>query len=416
MISSQDFSDSGHRARREEYHRAFLALLPRGVRHSPPHPPIFTGYEYATLYDWDQYFDAILLGYCGFPVDYTRNGLLLFLNLQDETGFIPRSFHPERGVHVKHRVMFKPFLAQTALMIFHREGVAGWLEGDVFDRLLRFYDCWRTRFDPRGAGLSVWHDAAHTGMDNHEERAGTWGADTDFCEGADLNSYLVREGTALFQIARLIGRDDVAARLEEDVEIHKQAILRWLWDERRGMFFDYHARENRFIEVRHVGAFAPLWAGVPTTGQADRLIREHLLNPEEFWRPYPIPALAATEPGYSEGFLPGESTGCCNWRANTWIPSNYFVFQGLRAYGYGEVARELAARTFALFGRARFSEYYTSESGAGTGLKPFWGWSALAIYMPEEWMGNVDPTALGATNHAVATVRKQLTGGFAATR
>lgn len=394
--------------KQKDYFKTLMGLIPRGIRHAPPHAPFFTGYSHDTLYDWDQYFETILLGYCGYPMEYTRNGLRLFLSLQEEDGFVPRSFHPARGVYFKHNVMFKPFMAQTALLTVHQDGRTDWLGGDVFDRLLKFFFCWIRRFDVRGEGLSIWHDAEQTGMDNHDDRAGNWNGPNEFCEGVDLNCYLVREGKALAVLAGLLGRTDDQQEILASVKTLETAIRKWLWDDNEGFFFDYHAKENRPIDIKYVGAFAALWAGVATPAQAARIIDEHLLNEKEFWRPYPIPALAATEPGYSEGFLPNESTGWCNWRANTWIPTNYIAFQGLRSYGRNDVAELLAIKSFTLFDRGRFSEYYTSDSGVGTGLKPFWGWSALAIFMPAEWIAGQDPTELAPQSDAVRCLRSGL--------
>ena len=48
----------------------------------------FTGYEYKTLYDWDQYFEAIVQIYMGWPSDYIRNGVIIFLQNQQDNGFI----------------------------------------------------------------------------------------------------------------------------------------------------------------------------------------------------------------------------------------------------------------------------------------------------------------------------------------
>jgi hypothetical protein len=50
--------------------------------------------------------------------------------------------------------------------------------------------------------------APHTGMDNQHERVGYW-LDR-FCEGVDLNSYLVRELRAFSRLDALYGWGDVA--------------------------------------------------------------------------------------------------------------------------------------------------------------------------------------------------------------
>lgn len=42
--------------------------------------PYFTGYSYNVLYDWDQYFEAIVQIYMGWPSEYIKNGVLLFLH------------------------------------------------------------------------------------------------------------------------------------------------------------------------------------------------------------------------------------------------------------------------------------------------------------------------------------------------
>lgn len=393
-----------------EMYGQMLGLLPQGVFHYPPLPPYFTGYSCGTLYDWDQYFEAIILAYAGYPMDYIRNGIGIFLARQQEDGLIPRSVPRGGGAtYYKHASHVKPFLAQETLFCLQVDGNLEWLRGeDRYERLKRYLHYWMVNLDVRGAGLSVWHDAGHTGMDNHYERAGDWTGENGFCEGVDLNSYLVRECRAMAQLATLLGHDRDAADFTAAAGRRSAAIQRDLWDEAEGFYYDRHARTNEFVRVKHAGAFAPMWAGVCSEDQAARLVDGHLLNPREFWRPYPIPALAASEPGYVEGFPAGESTGCCSWRAHTWLPVNYTVFHGLRTYGYHAVADELVAATWRMFMRGRFAEYYTSESGIGTGRKPFWGWTCLALFMPHEFELGIDPTSPDPSNHAVAAMRAHL--------
>ncbi len=95
-----------------------------------------------------------------------------------------------------------------------------------------------------------------------------------------------------------------------------------------------------------------------------------------------------------EGSLPSDVGGSSSWRAHTWIPTNYYTFQGLRYYGHDDVARQLAAKTAELFVRRPFRESYATESGEGCGADPFWGWSSLALFMEEESDQKRDPTLL----------------------
>ena len=59
----------------------------------------------------------------------------------------------------------------------------------------------------------------------------------------------------------------------------------------------------------------------------------------------------------------------CNWRANTWIPTNYMTVHGLVRYGYINEARMLADKTAELVNKAGNGEYFVTETGEGQGLK-----------------------------------------------
>lgn len=354
--------------------------------------PYYTGYDSGVMFAWDQYFEAILQWHAGFGPEWARNGLCLFLESVDHEGFVPRTI-PRRWWSL---FQAQPFLCNLALLLLRWGPEQAWLYPEYYFRLKQYLFRWLNDLSPRGQGLSVWDHAGQTGMDNQHERAGYF--HDAFCEGVDLNCYLVRELEALAELSRhgngLRLIPDESARFLELAEVRKRAIRRWCWDERERLFYDYHAREKRPIRVRYSGAFAVLWAGVATDRQAHDLVKRHLLNPEEFARPYPIPALARSEPGYHDGWLPEETLSTCSWRAHTWLPINYMTFAGLRRYGFVKEAEQLAAHTHTMFVQEPFREYYLSETGKGTGRSDFLGWSGLALYMPDEWRGGLDPTAI----------------------
>ncbi len=357
----------------------------------------FTGYSYQTLYDWDQYFEAIVQIYMGWPGDYIKNGVTIFLDHQQESGMISRSV-PSNPWHDPEHV--KPFLAQIALLVYRAYGELDWIAQEpYFSRLRKAIDFWRLEMDSNGSGLCEWMSAPHTGMDNQHERAGYW-LDR-FCEGVDLNSYLVREMRAFARLAALSGRGDLAGSYQAEADALAERMRALMWDEEEGWFFDRNARAGEALMSRHAGwassfntsadglirvksaaSFAALWAGVATPEQARRMIFEHLFNPREFWSPYPVAALAKSERWYSRDWLPGDLG--CNWRAHTWVPTNYMIYHGLRRYGYDQLAALVAHVTHRLVKTAGNREYYDSETGQGNGLDPFWGWSLLGHFLPYE--------------------------------
>ena len=125
----------------------------------------------------------------------------------------------------------------------------------------------------------------------------------------------------------------------------------------------------------------PLWSGAASPERAERIVKEHLLNKEEFWLKYPIATWSKSEPDFHQEKKQNESS----WMGSTWIPTNYMVFRGLVDYGYTDIAHELADKTFELVvSEPDLREYYNGDTGAGQGLAPFWGWSSLGYIMKAE--------------------------------
>ncbi len=146
------------------------------------------------------------------------------------------------------------------------------------------------------------------------------------------------------------------------------------------------------IRVKSVSAFTVLWAGVATPEQARRIVYDYLFDANHFWSPFPVATLARSERWYTRDWLPADLG--CNWRAKTWIPTNYMVYQGLRKYGFNDLASLVAHRTVQLVKTAGDREYYDAETGEGCGLDPFWGWSLLGHFMEFEDQNGLDPTSL----------------------
>ena len=357
---------------------------------------LLTGYSYGEFYDWDLYFENLYLSYYGVS-EYCFSNLKAFLDRQKPDGFVSRSLIMKRD-----RQHFKPFLAQIAVLGSRQRGDFSWLRGTYYDRLKRYLYRWYG-YDGDHNGLPVWNSADHSGMDNQDSRAG--GMDAFRVEGVDLACYVLRELRAMAVIARQIGSNDEAKSFVEQAAGLARTINEVFWDEQDGFYYDRDEKTGKLIHVKSVAGFTPLWAGVASKPQAERLVKEHLFNPKEFWLTYPVATYARTEPDYYQG-----ARNECNWRGSAWIPTNYMIFHGLLQYGYREAARELASRTYrmALEVNPVTREFYDAETGAGEGLARFWGWSSLAYAMPLEVELNYDPTDLDAPIRPIVTQQWKL--------
>lgn len=365
---------------------------------------LLTGYAYGEFFDWDLYFENVYLSYYGVS-QYDFTNLQIFLSRQQPDGFISRTLGV---VYPKPQQMFKPFLAQLAVLGSQQTGSYEWLRAEDYERLQKYVNRWFA-YDSDHNGLPVWDSSDASGMDNQTSRSGEIGSYFD--EGVDLACYLVRELQAMAIISEKLGKTrEQQEYLEHAKKLAKQ-INDVFWDDKDGFYYDRNEKTGKSIRVKSAAAFFTLWAGVAPKDHARRLIKEHLLNPKEFWLNYPVASYARTEPEFYEGTRRGE----CNWEGNTWIPMNYMIFHGLIRYGFTEAAKELADRTqqMALKKNAVTREYYDSETGQGYGMNPFWGWSSLAYAMPLEYELHYDPTDLNGRVRPIVTERLGLVFGAA---
>jgi glycogen debranching enzyme len=151
------------------------------------------------------------------------------------------------------------------------------------------------------------------------------------------------------------------------------ALHRKCWDEKAGAFWDLDGSSEAPSRVLTFSSLFPLVLPLLDRAVAKRLVEEHLLNEREFWLPYPIPSVAASEPSFDPGWATRTT-----WRGPTWINVNWYLYHGLRTHGYRDVARELAERTFAMVAKSGIREFYDPRTAEGQGAVDF-GWSCLVL-------------------------------------
>ena len=153
------------------------------------------------------------------------------------------------------------------------------------------------------------------------------------------------------------------------------------WDERTGVFWDLYGYEETRAHTLTISSLFPLIVESLDRHMVWRLVEEPLLNENEFWLPYPIPSVAATEASFDAEFGSGAI-----WRGPTWVNTNYYLYWGLRAHGYGDVASELAKRTVQMIGRGGMRECFNPYTAQGYGAGDFGGTTlVLDLIHAEGW-------------------------------
>ncbi len=162
----------------------------------------------------------------------------------------------------------------------------------------------------------------------------------------DLNCLYALDAWSLSQAADILGeRKDAEDHLRE-YERMKELINTHLWNSREGFYFDRHW-DGRWSAHKAASNFYPLLARIPDEPRA-RLMLRHLLNPREFWGEYVLPTISRDDPAFNDPKNPSRQY----WRGTIWPPTNYLVYQGLKAYGFDPVAAELARKSVQLFLRS----------------------------------------------------------------
>ncbi len=166
--------------------------------------------SYSDLYDWELYFDAILLAYYG-GEDFAIQGLRVFLAKQQASGFIPRRIPKHRtdeDAALRDNPLYaeekkehcKPFLFQIALIISRTRNSTEWITPEDYTALYAYLTHWFKEWDQDQNDLCEWSSAPHSGSDTQLERIGPWGS--RFCEGTDLNCFIYRDCQAASYLAR----------------------------------------------------------------------------------------------------------------------------------------------------------------------------------------------------------------------
>jgi len=199
----------------------------------------------------------------------------------------------------------------------------------------------------------------------------------------DLCSYRALDLECLARIARILGDGAAARRLDGRRKRLTETMNRTLWSEAAGLYLDElpSGRSPR-LAASH---FLPLLAGIPSRRRATRMI-DTLRDPTRFWGDWVLPTIARDDPAFGDQQY---------WRGSIWPPMNYLVLQGVRRYGFDDLAAELAWKGADMFladrRRTGFCrENFDARTGEGRGRR-FQSWGPLFALGALEELGDVVP-------------------------
>jgi putative isomerase len=394
LLAAPARSDDGQELSRFFKDRGFKENVVKPAAGILKHPYVVPAGPYFQLFDWDMYFMSVALSYDGIGQPFA-DSVKDFLEFVDENanrdGYAPREIAPD-GLWALPE-MCKPFLAQAALRATRTLGSPAWLEAKdtgegkktAYEKLCDMMRFWEnTRRAPDG--LFRWYNGVESGVDNNPAVSDEPALVT---EGVDLQCYIYREYLALARLAEALKKPADAARYQAKAEALAKLARNKMWSPKDGTFWNVDSRNGSFVRVKTWTNLTPLWAGIATPEQAQRMIKGHLLK--EFWSSQGLRTLAPDEPLYDAkaGY----------WRGPVWVISDYLLMHGLMNYGHTAEAQEVARKTVALLLRdlratKGMNENYNPDTGEPAANGQFISWNLLAEHMLEEASAGTDPTRL----------------------
>ncbi len=350
------------------------------------------------LFDWDTFFAATLAGMGDKDLAYAN--AIEILNEETAEGFVPNY---ARAGEWKSSDRSEPPVGAITVLALYEKYHDRWLLEKAYNPLLRWNLWWAAHRDMQG--YLVWGSDGQnqpadpedgdkgkgkgaileSGLDNSPMYdTAVYDPQTHLLEFADvgLMSLYIADCDALAKIADTLEKPDDARSLRDRATRYRQK-LETMWSEERGIFLSKDLHTGQFSQRLSPTNFYPLVAGAASPSQASRMVKEHLLNPKEFWGEWVIPAIERDDPAFKDQDY---------WRGRIWGPMNYLVYLGLSRYGDKEITaarRNLAQKSFALFSRewtakGHVHENYNAILGTGddvTSSDRFYHWGALLGYI-----------------------------------
>jgi len=310
------------------------------------------------------------------------NNHLLFMRTQREDGRIAGSIQgfPDGSIEPQFNKFQGFCFPWSALNMYYwiSEGAPTAFSQGYLDQLadcLERFDAylWRVR-DANGDGILESWCVYDTGEDN----AVRYGNSPVYCtedvppEGFDIVPMASMDVTSFSYACR----DTLAeiSCIRGDMAAHKKwrnladevanVIGEKLWDDKRGALFDKD-RHGNVIDVLCHNTLRCMYWGSVSPYMADRFVREHLLNPAEFWTPCPLPSVAVNDPAFRnavENNWSGQSEGLTYQRA----------ILALERYGYEKLVTQLGKKLFdtVYHGGLLFVQQFDPFTGAPSIVDP----------------------------------------------
>ena len=349
-----------------------------------------------TLFCWDTYFASMMLAVGNKELAYAN--AVEITKAITESGFVPNCFYSN---NFKSRDRSQPPVGSLAVWTIYKQYQEKWFLELLYKELLTWNRWWNQNREYEGLlclGSNPYEKVTYfrsefdtnchygavleSGLDNSPMYDGVpFNKQKHLLEQHDvgMSSLYIMDCDYLALIAEELGHKEDVIELRNRAKYYRNN-LEGLWDEKTGFYYNRSTQNMKFNYRTSPTCFYPLLAKVPTQNQAERMIKEHLLNTDEFWGEYVIPSVPKNDPAFKDNEY---------WRGRIWAPLNFLVYLGLNNYKFSEVRHVFAEKSKKLLLKSWLShgyvfENYNALTGEGDDVlrsDKFYHWGALLGYI-----------------------------------
>lgn len=310
--------------------------------------PVSRGWNEAwqgfVLFEWDTYFAALLLGLDHKELAYSN--AIAVSNGVNRYGAV--AFHQQPRNQLADNS--QPPVGSMVCWKLYEKYREKWFLEEVYQNLLSWNRWWDK--NRKNQGYITWgaswpnantQDGAwESGLDNspmyEDVKMVNVGQNSLFnLADVGLNSLYVMDCQYLEKIALELGKSTDAKEIKgRGIDISKK--VQTLWSEEKGIYLNKNLDTGELSNRLAPTLFYPMIAAIPSSFQAERMLKEHYFNPDEFYGDYILPSCARNDKSFDNLY----------WRGAIWGPMNFLVYLGLKNYD-NTAASELAQKSYVLF-------------------------------------------------------------------
>lgn len=186
-------------------------------------------------------------------------------------------------------------------------------------------------------------------------------------EDLAYNSIFIRANSLLKQIAKSINRnlpDELLASIKKTEE-----SFELLWDAYSGQYYSRNFVTHKLLKVPSISTLLPLYGGHVTKERAEQLVKL-LQDKKQYATKFPIASVPVNSSWFkAHGY----------WQGPAWLNTNWLIIDGLKRYGYTELAEQIKQSSLEMVAKHGSYEYFSPIDGSPAGAKDFSWTAALAI-------------------------------------